>query len=84
MTPRQLDYVHRAANLLPTAAQAQFRQQVATMLGYAQHPLDDRDVLDLLRPLLAQHGLSISAVLPTPKREWARIERKKHHAAAIF
>jgi hypothetical protein len=79
---RQADYVTKAANLLPVSAQPAFRQQVATLLGYAQHPMDDRDVLDLLRPLLAQHGVSISAVLPTPKREFARIERKTRHDAA--
>jgi hypothetical protein len=55
MTPRQADYVHRAANLLPAAAQAQFLRSVGNMLGYAEYPLNDRDVLDCLRLVLARH-----------------------------
>ena len=79
LSDRQVGYVTKARPLLPTAAQAQFRQQVATMLGYAQHPTDDRTLLDLLRPLLAQHGLSIGEVLPPPRREYARIEKGPQH-----
>jgi hypothetical protein len=82
MTPRQLSYVNRATALLPPAARPAFHQAVATMLGYAQHPLDDRDLLDLLRIELAQYGHSISAVYSNPAREYARYEgRRKHHAA---
>jgi hypothetical protein len=82
LTEQQIGYVQRAASLLPVSAQPAFRQQVATLLGYAQHPLDDRDVLDTLRPLLAQHGLSIGEVLPPPRREFARLQGKKRHDAS--
>lgn len=81
LSERQIGYVTKAAALVPAAAQPAFRQQVATMLGYAQHPLHDRTVLDVLRIVLAQHGHSISAVLSKPPREYARLERKHRHAA---
>jgi hypothetical protein len=81
MTPRQLSYVNRATALLPAAARAQFRQQVATLLGYAEHPIDDRDVLDILRPLLAQHGRSIGEVLPPWGCNFANRQKGDHHAS---
>ena len=81
LTERQVAYVQRAADLLPVSAQPQFQQSVANMLGYAQHPLSDRDVLDVLRLVLAQRGISIGVLLPKPKREYARLQKEKSHAA---
>jgi hypothetical protein len=81
LTDQQTSYVTKAASLLPAAAQPRFRQVVANLLAY-EHPLQDRAVLDALRPLLAQHALSISEVLPPPRREYAHLERKKRHEAA--
>jgi hypothetical protein len=51
------------------------------MLGYAEYPLNDRDVLDCLRLVLAQRGISIGNVLPEPKREYARLQKEKSHAS---
>jgi hypothetical protein len=51
------------------------------MLGYAQHPLSDRDVLDVLRLVLAQRGVSVGAVLPKPRREYARPQKENSHAS---
>jgi hypothetical protein len=82
LTERQIGYVTKAVALVPTAAQPAFRQQVAVLLGYAQHPMHDRTVLDVLRPLLAEHGLSVGELLSKPPREYARYERKHHHAAS--
>jgi hypothetical protein len=77
MTPRQLSYVNRATALLPAAARAQFMQSVTNVLGYAEYPLNDRDVLDVLRLVLAQRGISIGNVLPEPLREYARLQEGK-------
>jgi hypothetical protein len=82
LNDRQADYVHRAANLLPAAEQPQFLRSVGNMLGYAGYPLNDRDVLDVLRLVLAQRGISIGNVLPEPKREYARLQKEKPHAAS--
>lgn len=85
LTPRQIDFVQRAAGLLPVTARAQFQQAVADLLAHAVHGLDDRTVLDVLRIVLAKHGHSISAVFAKPPREFARIERKtRHDASPVF
>jgi hypothetical protein len=76
LSPRQVDFVTRAANLLPASTQPQFMRSVSNMLGYAEHPPNDRDVLDVLRLVLAQRGISVGAVLPrTTRREYAHLER---------
>jgi hypothetical protein len=80
LSERQIGYVTRATSLLSAAAQPAFRQQVATLLGYAEHPLHESTLLDLMRPLLAEHGVSIGEVLPPPKREYAHLERINRHA----
>ena len=69
LSERQIGYVTKAAALVPAAAQPAFRQQVATMLGYGQHPLHDRTVLDVLRIVLAQHcPLDLRSVVKTAAR----------------
>jgi hypothetical protein len=80
MTPRQLSFVNKAIALVPAAARAQFQRSVGDLLAAALHPLDDRGVLDTLRPLLARHGVSVGALLPPPRREYARIEKGPQHA----
>jgi hypothetical protein len=80
MTPRQADYLNRAAALLPASAQPQFRQSVANMLSYAVHPPDDRTVLDVLRLVLAERGVSVGALLPPWARNYANKQKGDHHA----
>jgi hypothetical protein len=81
LTPRQAGYLTRASDLLPASAQPQLTQAVDDLLAHAVHGLDDRDVLDLLRPLLAEHGLSVGELLSKPPLEYARYERKRRHAS---
>jgi hypothetical protein len=80
LTPRQSTFVQRAAGLLPAAAQPQFLRSVSNMLGYAEYPLNDRDVLDVLRLVLAERGVSVGELLPPWAHNYANKQKGDHHA----
>lgn len=79
LTDRQIDFVTRAAGLLPASAQAQFMRSVSNILGYAEYPLSDRTVLDCLRLVLAERGVSVGELMPPWARNYANKQKGDHH-----
>jgi hypothetical protein len=85
LNDRQAAYLQKAVSLLPAAEQPLFTRSVNNMLGYAAHPPDDRTVLDILRLVLAERGVSVGRLFGDWARNYANKQTGDHHATrAVF